>query len=323
MLRRFVKKVNKIVNFLSLQRSNECMILQEIYLKSFDVFGRNVFSIRDFAGLHAVSVECSKVLLHRLKQNHQVFRVGRGRYVLFSPKHWVVLQGLKRKPRLYGLVLALYELFPSLSLLLLYGSRVRGKADEFSDYDVLLVLEKSGIDALKLKREIERKLKIKLHLTVYSEQAFRIFTFTEPFLKFWFSEGIVFDEKKLSVHFAKPVAKIGYLESMREAKTCLSLSRSGSLVARARNAFAALRISLLVKHALELDYDYGNVNQDLNEELGASLKKIRARKALSGKELRLLERVSKANFCRVCEKLKALGENESDFHWKMAKGVGA
>lgn len=299
------------------------MILQDIYLKTFEKFERLEFGIPEFSKLHKTSSQSAKVLLHRMKQNCQLFSSGWGKYVLLSPKHWIVLQELKRKPRLYSLAITLYEMFPKLSLLLLYGSQVRGDSDQYSDYDVLLVLEKQVESKVRLKEQIEQKLKIRLHLTIYSEPAFKTFAISEPYLRFWFSEGILFDEKRLVMQLAKPVAKIGYLENLQEAKTYLGLLRmEHDATKRARYAFTALRISLLVEHALGLDYNYDAVSKELLGNFGESITRIRAKKPIPRKELNRLEHVSKAAFLRVGRKLDALGDNESDIYWKKTWVVG-
>ena len=168
------------------------MTLENLHIKTYASFRRNAFSLAQFCKCHRFNVGTGKVMLNRMTNNNQLFRVKRATYVAISPKNRLTLQELK--PKLRKLAIAVYEKFPDLSLLLLYGSQVRGNADKYSDYDVLVVIPKAE-ESSKIKKEIEKKLKIKLHLTIYSEQAFKTFVITEPYLKFWFNEGIIFDEK--------------------------------------------------------------------------------------------------------------------------------
>ncbi len=297
------------------------MLLEDMYLKTSEAFGRKIFSVSQFSKLHGISSQSAKVLLHRLKNNHQAFTVGWGKYVLLSPKHWIMLQQLKKKPTLYRLTITIYEKWPALSLLLLYGSRVRGDADRYSDYDVLLILDKPLDNPAKAKMEIEKKLKIKLHLTVYSRKAFRIFAITEPFLKFWFNEGILFDEASIAMQMTKPTAKLGYLEELQEAKLYLDfLAKEHHPTKRAKYAFTALRILLLLEHAFGLDYKYENIRAELKAQLGDLVKKVRANEAVPKADAARAGYIAAEAFQRVNSKLAMLGENESDLYWKKSRG---
>jgi predicted nucleotidyltransferase len=298
------------------------MQFENIYLRTFDKLRRDAFSIQEFAKINGLSVESSKVILHRMGNSHQVLKIERGKYILISPKNWIVLESLKKKPKLYKLAIEIYKTFPTLSLILLYGSQVRGDADEYSDYDVLIIVEKPVENRIEIKKEIEKKLGIKLHLTVYSEGAFQVFTISEPYLKFWFKEGIVLDERGIYAQMTKPTAKMGYCENLYEAKVYLEmLSFETRALKRAKFALTALRISLLIEHALELDYDYNNVNKELIEYLGESMKKIRQGSPLSRRELNSLVRVSNKTYKRVNNKIDTVGDNESDIYWKKSKGI--
>ncbi|MFH1221630.1 MAG: nucleotidyltransferase domain-containing protein [Candidatus Micrarchaeota archaeon] len=297
------------------------MILGKMYLKTSEVFGRSTFSISQFAKLHGISPQSAKVLLHRLKQGHQVFKTGHGAYTLLSPKHWIMLQQLRQKPRLYKLVVTSYEKYPQLSLLLLYGSQVRGDADRYSDYDVLLVLREPVVNLAEVRKEMEKQLGIRLHLTIYSEQAFKVFAISEPFLKFWFSEGMLFDETRLAMQLAKPTARLGYLEEIQQAKTYLGLlATERNPAVKAKYALTSLRILLLLEHALGLDYEYGNVKKELQEQLGELLNRIRRKGRVLSQDATKVEKLSRIAFGKVSSQVGLLGENESDIYWKKTKG---
>lgn len=299
------------------------MILQGIYLKTFQKLGRGEFDLAEFSKINKISPQSAKVLVHRLKQNRQLFKSGYGRYVLLSPKSWVTLEGLTQKPKLYEIAVTLYEMFPKLGMLLLYGSQVRGDADRYSDYDVLVVNDAPVENVPAIRRKFEGKLGIRLHLTVYSEHGFGIFAITEPYFRFWFNEGILFDEKGLVMNLAKPVARMAYLENLEEARMRIGmLSEERDRVKRAKHAFTALRISLLIEHALALDYRYNTVSDEIKDKIGGSVYNIRAKKPLRKKELGTLEQLSKTTFRRVSEKVDALGNNESDMYWRKSIGGG-
>jgi hypothetical protein len=203
---------------------------------------------------------------------------------------------------------------------------VRGEAHPRSDYDVLLVLENPLQDSWKVRKDIEKALSIRLHLTVYSEGAFRLFSITEPYLKFWFSEGIVFDEKGLSSLLAKPVAKLGYMENLKEAETCHGIAEGErDPVAKSDYALRSLRASLLIKHAIHLDYDYANVSRELALALGPTWTKIRQGKAPKPSEIKNLLGLSRKTLREVEGMIGLLGENESDIFWRERRGeaVGA
>jgi len=297
------------------------MQFERIYLRTFDKLKRNTFTIQEFAKINDLSLQSSKVILHRMKGNYQVLKVARGKYIAIAPENWIVLEGLKKKPKLYKLATTIYEMFPTLASLLLYGSQIRDGADKYSDYDVLVIVEKPAENKIAIKKEIEKKLRIKLHLTIYSEQAFQVFSLSEPYLKFWFKEGILLDEKGIVMQLAKPIAKLGYYENLQEAKVYLEMiSLESKASKKAKYAFTALRISLILEHALNLDYNYENVNKEINIYLGKSIKKIRGGIPLGKGELACLERLSNKAYRRVNNKLEEIGENESDIYWKKSKG---
>lgn len=298
------------------------MQFEKIHLRTFDKLKRDTFTIQEFAKINDISLQSSKVILHRMGNSYQVLKVSRGKYILISPKNWIVLESLKKNQKLYKLAIELYKTFPTLSLLLLYGSQVRGNADKYSDYDILVIVEKPVENRMAIKREIEKRLRIKLHLTVYSEQAFQVFSISEPYLKFWFREGILLDENGIFTQITKPTAKMGYCENLYEAKMYLEMlgfERKASK--RAKFALTALRISLVIEHAMNLDYDYNNVNVELVRYLGNSIKKIRGGFPLSKRELTSLVKLSNKTYRMVNNKIENIGENESDVYWKKSKGI--
>ena len=292
------------------------MTLENLHIKTYASFGRNAFSLDQFCKCHKFNMGTGKVMLNRMTNNHQIFRVKRGTYIGISPKNWLMFHELK--PKLRKLATSIYEKFPDLSLLLLYGSQVRGNADKYSDYDVLVVIPKAE-ESSKIKKEIEKKLKIKLHLTIYSEQAFKTFVITEPYLKFWFNEGIIFDEKSLTRELNKPTAKLGYLENLEEAKTYMEMAKK-ELLNKKKAAFyyyKILRTSLMIKYALNLNYKYEDIKEI--EDMKTTVKKIRSNITMKKEDLKKIKDLAEKTVSDVSSMMATIGENESDLYWRKTK----
>ncbi len=292
------------------------MTLENLHIRTYANFRRDMFSLNQFCKCHKFNIGTAKVMLNRMTRNNQIFRVKRGTYIALSPKNWLMLQELK--PKLSKLAISIYEKFPDLSLLLLYGSQVRGNADKYSDYDVLIVLPRAS-ESTKIKKELEKELKLKLHLTVYSGQAFKVFVITEPYLKFWFNEGIVFDEKDLTKELNKPIAKLGFLESLEEARNYSEMAETLEERKRGSYYYKALRTSLMIKYALDLNYNYKDIKEI--EYIKKTVQKIRGNRKIEKKELVQIEKLVEQIIIDVDKSLNKLGENESDLYWRKTKAM--
>ncbi len=294
------------------------MHLENIYLKSLDEFGKSRFTPAQFARLHGISIQSSKVLIYRMKKSMQLFRAGRGEYVLLSAESFLKLQQLAKKNRmLHSLTAELFTMFPELKSLVLYGSQVRGEADRFSDYDVLLILPEKTADTEEIKQKIEKKLHIKLHLTIYSQNGYRNAMLSEPYMRFWLSEGLVFDESGITRAPLPPIPKIAYEEWLSTAKAYAETAGESGAEKRGRYYLTALEILGLIRSALSLSYDYGAVKKRLAALLGSgTISGIRTGKRLSTGEARLLEKSCKSEIEAIGALLRAIGYNEADIYWK-------
>ncbi|NYZ60758.1 nucleotidyltransferase domain-containing protein [Candidatus Micrarchaeota archaeon] len=299
------------------------MQLENIYLKSLDKFGKGRFSPAQFAHLHGLSIQSSKVLIHRMGKNFQLFRAGRGEYVLLTAESFLKLQQLAKKNRvLHSMAIELFTLFPELKALVLYGSQVRGEADRFSDYDVLLILPEKLGETSGIRRRIEAKFRIKLHLTIYSENGYRNAVLSEPYIRFWLSEGLVLDEGGITRSPMPPIPKIAYEEWLSTAKTYTETASESGAEKRGRYYLTALEILGLIRSALKLSYDYGAVRKQLEGLLGSeTLARIRGGRRLGRGEEKLLEKTCKSEIAAINALLRGIGYNEADIYWKSRLAV--
>ena len=293
------------------------MQLENIYLKSLEKFGKSRFTPAQFASLHGLSVNTSKVLIHRMKKGHQLFSAGRGEYVLLSMESFLKLQQLAGKSRmLHSLAIELFSLFPELKALVLYGSQVRGDADKLSDYDILLILPEKTIETDEVKQKLEGKFHIKLHLAIYSESGYRNAALSEPYIRFWLSEGLIFDEGGITHSPLPPVPKIAYEEWLSTARTYVRIAR-GSETRRGKYYLTALEILGLISFSLKLTYDYGAVRKRIADLLGTDLiLRIRSGGRITRSKEKLLEKSCKNEISAISSMLGLMGYNEADLFWK-------
>ncbi len=295
------------------------MLLEDIYLKSCEEFEKRRFTSYEFARMHKLSLESSKVLIHRLVKNNQLLRAGRGEYVALSAISFLKLGKLgKMNPKLHQLALEFFLMFPELKALMFYGSMVRGGHDRFSDYDVLLILEEKLVDTEDVKKKIENELGIKLHLTIYSQKGYRSAILSEPCLRFWISEGFIFDEAGIFQCSLPPVAKMAYEEWLSTARVYMENAKDADQIEKkCRYYFTALEVIEFIGAALQLVYDFSFVKQRLAMLIGGeTVRKIRARSNLSFKEAGLLEKTCKNELSDIEAKMAKIGINEADIYWK-------
>lgn len=294
------------------------MQLENIYLKSLEKFGKSRFTPAQFAQLHGFSIQSSKVLIHRMKNNCQLFRAGRGEYALLSAESFLKLQQLAKKNKvLHALTIELLTAFPELKAIILYGSQVRGDANRFSDYDVLLILPEKPDNMDETRQKIEKKLRIRIHLTTYSESGYKNAALSEPYIRFWLSEGIVFDESGITRSPLPPIPKIAYEEWLSTAKAYAETASASEAQKRSRYYLTALEILGLIRSALNLSYDYAAVKEKIASLIGGkTVSVVCSGRALGSKEENLLEKSCKSEISSISALLRRMGSNESDLYWK-------
>lgn len=293
----------------------------EPYLRLFCALGKSEFSLLDAQKALKTTGGSAKVIVGRLKAKGQLFSTGKGRFVMMRPENHVQLRLLAAKnPKLYGLAAEIYSRFPLLRMLVLFGSQVTGEADKFSDFDVLLVLPSPLENREAVGRDLEEKLKIKLHFTAYSEHAYRIFLYSEAHVRLWLSNGMIFDETGGLSKLAPPIAKRAFMEEIFTALTFLRVSRIETVRAKkADYIFKALRLLAIVHGMLCGDYDYSSVRKTQYSLLGENVvSKIRNSRPLTNGELNSLSKACSDTLGQVRAKLKLMGDNSSDVIWNKA-----
>lgn len=295
----------------------------EPYLRLFSALEKREFSLLDAQKALKTTGGSAKVIVSRLKAKGQLFSTGnKGRFVMMRPENHVQLRLLAAKnPKLYGLASEIYSRFPLLRMLVLFGSQLTGGADARSDFDVLLVLPEPLENRNEVAKELEEKLKIKLHFTAYSEHAYRIFLYAEAHVRLWLSNGMILDETSGLSKLAPPIAKRALMEEIFTAHTYLRISRikGGDARKDAGYLLTALRLALIVKGMVGLDYDYSRVRERLDALLGKDvLSKIRAGVRLSKEEFDKLSKSCSHELKTAKAMVGSLKENESDNVWNKA-----
>jgi len=294
-------------------------MLSKPYMRLYGELNGNVFTKTQARKVLKTSDSAASVVLTRLKKDNSVYQTERATYRLMKPENRVKLEALKKKNRgLHQLAVQVYTHYPNLSMLLLYGSQVRGDADIQSDYDILVVLPQHTENPNSVKKSIEKKLGIRLHLTVYSEKTYKTILLTEPYTRMWLSEGIVFDEKNLANIIPPPPPKMAYKEMLYATDALIEVAEmEDHTVTKAKYYMKALNILLIIGDMLNLKYEYSETRKRLHALLGdKTVNSIRHSKKLDKRELNELRKKTMREHKKISEKIKALGENESDQKWR-------
>lgn len=168
-----------------------------------------------------------------------------------------------------------------------------------------------------VKKSIEEKLGIKLHLTIYSEKAYKTVLLMEPYIRIWLTEGIIFNEKDLT-RIIPPPPKIGYKEMLYSVETLMDVANmEDNVMEKAKYYKKALNMLLIIEDMLDLRYDYSETKKKLESLLGdKTAYSIRHSKKLDKKELDSLKRKTMSEHKKISKEIETLGENESDLQWR-------
>jgi len=297
------------------------------YLKLCAGLSERKFTLADARRTLGAQPGSTKVILSRLKNAGLILPISRGRYRLIGRENLAKLQELRANDmKLYQLALEVYRKCPDLKALVLYGSRISGSADAFSDYDAMVITE-AGHDRSenrRIERELAERLGIRVHLTIYSKRGFMISAMTEPHLKFWLNDAVVLAEGWWPGPLP-PTAKWGYKEALYMAEGYIDVGDEDRGSFRATCYLVASKLILMVEHALKLDYDYENVREEMERLAGRSLVQAVRKDSLSPKGVRKkqiekLARIVRERLRKLRNKLDLIGENESDLRWKEMRG---
>ncbi|MEW6222617.1 MAG: nucleotidyltransferase domain-containing protein [Candidatus Hadarchaeota archaeon] len=297
------------------------------YLRLCEGLSGSKFTLADARKALGVQPSSTKVILSRLKSAGLILPVGRGRYRLIGRENLAKLQEIKeRDKKMYQLVLGVYQKYHDLKALVLYGSRISGTADAFSDYDAMVITDAihDRSDNKKIERELAEELGIKVHLAVYSKRGVMISAMTEPHLKFWMNNAVVLAEDRWPTPLP-PTAKWGYKEALYMAEGYIDVGGEDQGSFRVTCYLLALKLILMVEHALKLDYDYENVRKEMEYLVGKNTVLAVRRDHLSPKGVRKkqiekLGRIVRKRLKELRNKLDLIGENESDLRWKEMRG---
>jgi predicted nucleotidyltransferase len=162
---------------------------------------------------------------------------------------------------------------PQASAIIFFGSRVAGCADEFSDYDVMVLLP-NGLEE-DARDQVKRAMraafpKIKLDLVFGSARALLASLRVEAHYRFWLANGIAtFGQIPTIKHFP-PLYKDALDSRLNvigsEIKVVEAWSRN--LHQEARGYLRILKQLVLIEHALKHDYSNRSLNADVEKMLG-------------------------------------------------------
>lgn len=293
------------------------------YLKLCAGLPRPKFTLAEARKTLGVRPGSAKVVLSRMKSAGLVLSLGRGNYRLIGRENLVKMEEIRERDRkLYRLAQEIYRRYPDLKAIVLYGSRISGGADTFSDYDVMVITEEVHGKGEKkgVERELAERLGARVHLTVYSEKGFRKFIMTEPHIRFWLNDAVVLAEGRWPGALP-PTAKWGYKEALHMAGGYIDVGDESRGARRATYYLTALKIILMVGHALKLDYDYENVRREMEDLAGKGLVMAVRRNHISPRgigrtQVDKLGKIVRKRLGETRSGLEAIGENESDLRWK-------
>lgn len=211
---------------------------------------------------------------------------------------------------------------PGATAIIFFGSRIAGLADEFSDYDVLVLLPE-GLEETereRVKKEMQAAFpKIKLDLLFGSERWLRSRMTYEPFYRFWLKESVTTFGKPPSIKRFPPLATgamksyLGIVEAEIALAGAIEDRRAAGQI-----GLNALEILVEIDHAYKYDYSTRTVKLAMKTLVGDDLvARIRnPKRRLAEQDLRKLLRTTRAKYRAVRATLDAMPENISDRRWR-------
>ena len=194
---------------------------------------------------------------------------------------------------------------PQVTAIIFFGSRVAGCADEFSDYDVMVLLpdglEEDARD--QVKRAMRAAFpKIKLDLVFGSERALVASLRVEAHYRFWLANGIATFGQVPTIKRFPPLYKDALDSRLNiigsEIKVVEAWSRN--LHQEARGYLRVLKQLVLIEHALKHDYSNRSLNADIEKMLGDQMIRIlrdpRAPRSMRRPMLARVRRITRQKF---------------------------
>lgn len=223
------------------------------------------------------------------------------------------------------LAAGLRERFPDLIALAFFGSRVAGEPDEYSDYDVLLVLPEglAWRERRETEVEFEKRFGVCLQLIATSPRGVDFYARLDPSFRFWLKDALIIGQAAVLDGNLPPIAKQGCLGSLAEAALDLEdAARKPTLYERGQDYYHILRRIIIVEKVIEGDYSYALLRQELekllDKDLLALLRKPRPR--LKRVEVDRIAALTQKKLAEVRAKAEAMPTNESDAYLDRLKG---
>lgn len=217
---------------------------------------------------------------------------------------------------LQAVVRRLLELLPELTIVLLFGSHASGLADDFSDYD-LLVLVPNGVEPAR-RKGVEEQLRaefpsFRLDLVIGSERGLLASLRYEPTRPFWLENGIALWGRRPAVENHPPLARGALLSHLNLVEAELGVARTAEDDhACCRIGLDALEHLVQIEHALAGDYRNESIRQTLTHLIGdESYHSVR-----DSAMCRRILRVAQNKLRTLRQRVSAMPENESDYLWR-------
>jgi predicted nucleotidyltransferase len=225
-------------------------------------------------------------------------------------------------PELEAVVRRLRERLPQLTAILLFGSRASGLADDFSDYD-LMVLVPDGLDQAQ-RRSIGKQLQaefpsLHLDLIISSERVLLAGLRYEPARAFWLENGISLWGRKPLVLNYPSLARGALLSHLNIIEAEIGVaSAAEDEHDRSRVGVEALERSLQIEHALAGDYRNESVRRAVEDMVGSDfIRSVRdPQQPIDPAARRHLFRVTRNKLRALRRRVTRMPENESDRLWR-------
>jgi predicted nucleotidyltransferase len=215
---------------------------------------------------------------------------------------------------------------PQLTAIILFGSQASGSADDFSDYD-LIVLVPGGIDRTQ-RQAIQRQLQAEfpaphLDLVIGSERALLASLPYEPMRRFWLENGIALWGHKPVVKSYPQLAKGALLSHLNIIRSEIGVAHAAEDDhTRCRVCVDALEHLLQIEYALAGDYRDTNIRQALTDLIGGEF--LRATRdpdqPIAPAMTRRLFRTTRDKLRTLRQRVAAMPENDSDRAWRAQWG---
>jgi len=228
-----------------------------------------------------------------------------------------------RLEELQAVVHRLRDLLPQLTTIILFGSQASLLADDFSDYD-LIVLLSDGLDPIQ-RRTVEQQLRAdfpspRLDLVFGSGRSLLASLPYEPARRFWLENGIALWGRKPIVKNYPPLARGALLSHLNIIESEIGVARAAEDDhTRCRVCADALEHLLQIEHALAGDYRNESVRQAIADLIGDDfLRAVRdPAQPIAAADGRRLFRVTRDKLRALRRRITGMPENESDRVWRV------